>query len=791
MKKLLQFTLLLLITSPALAVTDTLSYYNSTDNQVAIWGSGYDLMARFDLPAPATVQHIGIWLEGNTGDQTTVNLYGHEGGTPRPSTDLYGEYFPQYLNPLMTPQTITKTQDGPEQLWIEVSEVIELRNNQFFVSCSGFTGDARLIMSSTQKTAKCESSTGGDLVWQFRAPDGGGSSASTGRNPFWVDVVLDFESTSSPLLFEEVTTALQIDNNLTNRNIAAADINGDHFTDLLIQGRLYINNNGSSFTEETAAYGLSGTPAANTMVDFDNDGDLDIVFIDVSDESFLYENTGAGAFTSHSLNIPVLKSVHSASFGDLNGDNLPDLFISQLWSTYPTGEPNFLLFNNGNQNFTDETTRLYPSHNGTHNYPNNPPQNGLDYRNRRSRGSIFTDFDNDGDLDLYVTNYFLEPDEFYRNNGVHSGNFSEISQTKGLDRNPGGGSNHGTGIDVADYNNDGNMDLLVPQFAHPAWTGLYGHRGTNIYTNTGAPNYNFTDEYGTMGIEFEETHAGGTWGDVNNDGLMDFFITTYYGCRYVDLYLQQPDHTFQLATWEYGIENIVTGNDALWLDYNNDGLLDLIGGENGRIRVYKNTGSYSSSALQINVTSAGTNSHSIGAQVRVYANGQIYTQEITAGRGQKMQKPYRLHFGLGFTTNIDSVTVSYPNGMTVKYDELEINKGYTLNDDGSYNEDYTLDGAGNGINSSPSTPELVWDVQTYPNPFTSQVELTINNQPSNELELELYDLKGQIFWRKVLYISSSSERVLLQDFDGLAAGQYLLKVKNGDNFKFKKLIKAE
>jgi len=138
---------------------------------------------------------------------------------------------------------------------------------------------------------------------------------------------------------------------------------------------------------------------------------------------------------------------------------------------------------------------------------------------------------------------------------------------------------------------------------------------------------------------------------VNNDGLPDIFITAYYGCRYVDLYLQKPDHTYEMKTYEYGFKNTVTNKDAAWVDFDNDGKLDLASSDfesarsdciitklmewqlcgNRFIKQFRKSFCYRSACHR-------------------YAGGQKYMQEVTAGRGQLMQKPSRLHFGLATTT---------------------------------------------------------------------------------------------------------------------------------------------
>lgn len=288
---------------------------------------------------------------------------------------------------------------------------------------------------------------------------------------FMVDVRVEAISNLSKVSYEEQTEALGFPLNLSSRSMAWADYDGDGYLDLLVRGNLFRNINGDTFVNMTQDLGLFGNARANAFVDMNNDGLMDIILFHT--ENHLYLNNGDGSFTHSKLDIPEFPSISSFSFADLNKDGYPDLFVGQLWGAYPVPLPNYLLFNNANLGFTDESKRIYKDYDGVNNYPHNiecDPSNSATFlsggnRNRRSRGSQFVDFDNDGDLDLYITNYFLERDELYENDG--DGSFTSVIEKTIIDINAGGGSNHGTGVDWADYDNDGDMDLLLPQFAHP------------------------------------------------------------------------------------------------------------------------------------------------------------------------------------------------------------------------------------------------------------------------------------------------------------------------------------
>ena len=663
------------------SIIDTLRYYNPALSSTNA-PSNYELyVGRYELPAPCYLKEIMVTLGGyNIHGTVKLHIYGHEGGTS----------FPQLLHDLVSPITVQKSLYGLEQIYVELPNPIYLDNNQFFMALSDVENGVRVISSFEGPVASCSSSSGGDYYYQFLYD--AGSWYLGNKKSFKIDAIVDFPTLASNQFFEDVTSNTGLDPNLINSTIATIDYDEDGYIDMLVRGRLYRNLGNATFIEKTQEVGLQGTPSANTFLDFDNDNDLDILFLDVADSSFIFYNDGNGFFTRSFLgSLPVFKSITGFSIADINLDNYPDIFICQLWATYPEPEMNYLFLNDSGQAFIDSTQLIYPDYNGYFNYPNAPwiPASYVYEKNRNSRGSSWVDFDLDGDLDLFVTNYFLQQDEFYQNNG--NGTFTDICVAKGIDYNPNGGSNHGTGTDWYDYDNDGDFDLLLPQFAHPGYLVAYDHRGTTIYRNEGPPGFNFFDTHGSsadadgdQGIEFEETHAGACWGDFNNDGLADFYISTYYGCRFVDIYIQNPDHSFTLKTFDYGIENIISGTDAVCFDFNGDGHLDLAGGDGNKIRLFENNDTLSGNAIFLKAIATNSNKFAIGAKVKLFVDGEIRTQEVNAGRGQKMQRPFTLHFGIGENYSVDSAQVFWPGNLIPEtFHDLIVNNTNILTEGGT------------------------------------------------------------------------------------------------------------
>lgn len=714
-------------------------------------------MARFDLNEAIQVHKIRLYMEGS--GNGILGIFGHEGGSA----------FGEVEEDLITPISFSKTQASDPFIDITIPEEVTLYNKQFFVKIDLRGSNLRLMRDTEVQSPYCESSDGGNFHPTVLAVNG--------SHPFYdhvwqvlntalmVDVYYTPITPSLEKTFEPYTEELGFPLNMSSRTMAWGDYNGDGFLDLLVRGRLFENRGGDSFVEVTQELNIHGNARGNAMVDFNNDGLLDIILFHT--QNHLYINQGDGTFSHHILDIPSFPSLSSFSFADLNNDGFPDLFVGQLWGAYPVPLPNYLFFNDGNLGLIDQTQKLYPEYNGVDNFPSGivcDPNNSSTFlsgrnQNRRSRGSQFVDYNNDGHLDLYVTNYFLERDELYENDG--QGNFKPVINQTGIDINTGGGSNHGTGVDWADYNNDGNMDLLLPRLAHPWGVKRFNHQGTVIYNNQGPPSFGFTQLEGAeTGIEFEETHAGATWGDVDNDGLLDMVITTYYGCRYVNLYKQKTDHSFENVTFASGLDRVVTGEDAVFVDFNNDGKLDLCLGERNQFRIYKNIANDIGNSVQFDLIGSKSNSAGIGARVIVSTTQGTYTQEVSCGRGQRMQKPSRLFFGLGSEEVILGVEVKWPSGKTVQYGKMTSNSIYSLHEEG-------------GIEGLNKPKKLT----LYPNPNRGEIQFNFIAD-----KVEILNLNGSTLGTENNVLRWNIEHLKLK------AGTYVVKIRYNNQVQYEKII---
>ncbi len=775
MKKTLISCVLLLWCYFSMATIDTLRHYNTNANitgltwNISPYTVGVGEMARFILPAPGELQEVIFMVVGNAGTSGTVEIFGQEAGTA----------FPQVFDAIHV-ENFSKSSNGLEQISVLLSNPVSLDNNQFFVSIKG--NGIRLVTDGVGTTPQCTSGTGGDYGFQSIHSSGGtfgwGSGLTQG---FVVEAIVDFPTKTSQQLLVDRTDDLGISTTLSSNRMAAADYNDDGLVDLLINGDLY-ENKGNLFEEVTVdRLGIERSPKANLLFDINNDGHLDILFLHDSDSSFAYMNDGNGYFSEVYLpEVPPVKVVNNVSVADINNDGYPDFYLGQLWTnnpnTYgsPNADPKYLFINDGNGHFVNQTSLLY----GPGDY------------HGKCRGSQFVDYNNDGYLDLYVANYVTTlsrttspRDELWVNNG--NGTFTNVIASTVIDNNNGTDFwNMSTGCHWADYDNDGDMDLLAPTLSHPHYmNGANGEdtRPTTIYENSGAPSYDFIDLAGTHNIAFEETHAGACWGDVNNDGLLDFFVNAFYGCRYAEVYVQQPDHSFEIESFHYGMSEQVSGADALWFDYNKDGKLDLLAANVNKAALYENQNTNIGNFVAIKPISTTTNHFAIGARVHVYAGGQVYIREVTVGRGQKMQDPYVQHVGLGALTTIDSVVVQWPGDVTntTTFTGIDVNNCYQLVEDGTV-----------VITTGVEKHESSATMMIYPNPFEDQINISANWSEQTDVAIHVYNISGDIVWGQQRQMNAGQNQMSI-DLSEMSAGIYLITMIGDEGTRISKRIVKE
>ncbi len=363
---------------------------------------------------------------------------------------------------------------------------------------------------------------------------------------------------------------------------------------------LYLNNGDGTFepiTEGEIVTEINNSRAAS-WTDYDNDGNLDL-FVANSGFNSLYKNTGT-SFVKITDAAMALASdeAYGACWGDYNNDGYADLFVAQ-----PDNQNNLLYTNNGDASFTLVTSRNVVSDGGS------------------SCGGSWGDYDNDGDLDLFVPNMSDENNFLYNNQG--DGNFNRI--TSGDIVNDDGCS---YGSSWGDYDNDGDIDLFVSNTAEGVSTGqdfLYQNNGDGSFTRV--TDCEIVDEI--------EDSYGVAWGDYDRDGDLDLMVGRTAGAG-------EADNGFYRNN----------GNDNNW--------------------------------IFVKCVGEASNAAAIGTKIRIKAviGGEPIWQmrEISAQTGFGGQNPLDIHFGLGDATVIDSMVIEWPTGISQTMTDIAANQTLEVTD---------------------------------------------------------------------------------------------------------------
>lgn len=420
---------------------------------------------------------------------------------------------------------------------------------------------------------------------------------------------------------------------LANSAACWVDLDGDGYVDMCTGGVAWRNDAGQGFTK--LAEGFGHVVAA----DFDNDGFPDLFSWS---QLKLYRNAAGRGFEPVALpELPPCVS-RGACWGDFDNDGFVDLYIGgyEDWNKGLT-YPDMILMNDRGQGL-----RLAWSE-----------------ERYRARGVTACDFDQDGDADIYVSNYRLQPNLLWLNDGT--GNFRDVAAERNtLATSAGFPGGHSIGSAWGDFDNDGHFDLFAGNFAH---VDSRGDQPKSRFLRNFGPGGQFSfGDLGPCGVFYQESYASPAAGDYDNDGLLDLFFTTVYASASFGrrnnpvLFRNGGQFKFQDVTATAGLGGLPATYQAAWADYDNDGDLDLATGG----KLFENTGG-GGHWLRVRLTGDGAvvNWSAIGAQVRVTLPDRTITRQIEAGTGEGNQNDLALHFGLGNAKGPLQVQVTWPGGQ--------------------------------------------------------------------------------------------------------------------------------
>ena len=454
---------------------------------------------------------------------------------------------------------------------------------------------------------------------------------------------------------------------------------------------LYRNDGDGTFTDIThiAGVGHQGYGMGCVFADYDGDGSVDL-YVTNYGANVLYRNNGDGTFRDVTETAGVGCELWStgASFADVDGDSDLDLYVCN-YITYDlerleqmqeeslqSGKPvpsalnphvcepqdNVFYRNNGAGVFTDVTAEL-----------------GIAASGGRSMQCLFSDFDGDNDLDLYVAND-TSVNYVYRNSG--DGTFTDVSDDSWAADFRGS-----MGLSAGDYDSDGDVDLFMSHWVDEE-NALYRNL---LKEDTASKHIRFVDEsYSTMLAEVSIKQIG--WGtalfDYDNDGDLDIFVTngsTFQELRNPEmlipqtdaLYRNNGDGTFTDVSEGTGIAALPTrvGRGATFGDYDNDGDVDIfIVNNHAAPTLLRNEGGNRNSWLHVELVGADGNRNAIGAKIQLKTAERTQLREIYAGDSYMSSNSFIAEFGVGNATQIETLRVTWLNGETQARHNIPVNQ---------------------------------------------------------------------------------------------------------------------
>ena len=402
--------------------------------------------------------------------------------------------------------------------------------------------------------------------------------------------------------------------------VAWGDYDNDGDLDLYLvnngPNKLFRNDGGGTFVDVTSGpLGDAGGGFGVAWGDYDNDGDLDL-YVSNDGANKLLRNDGGGTFVDATSGpLGNTGSGYCVAWGDY--DNYGDL---DLYIANELGQANKLLRNEGVGTFVDATSG-----------PLGDTGRGI--------GVAWGDYDNDGDLDLYLANYG-QANKLFRNQG--GGTFVDATTP------PLGNTGNGVSVAWGDYDNDGDLDLYLANNGQA--NKLFRNEGYGTFVDaTSGP-------LGDTGAGF-----GVAWGDYDNDGDLDLYLANYFG-QANKLFRNDGGGTFVDAT-SGPLGDTGDGSGVAWGDFDNDGDLDLYLSNNGQAnKLFRNDVANGNHWLQVKLAGTASNRAGIGARVKVVAGGITQIRELSGGSGYGSQDALVASFGLG-TATLDSLIVIWPTGV--------------------------------------------------------------------------------------------------------------------------------
>lgn len=443
---------------------------------------------------------------------------------------------------------------------------------------------------------------------------------------------------TSNLIFSHFEDAVFNLNTTNSWTISWVDINSDGWDDLFVTdmgltvpNSIFMNNKKGGFTAGQVLP-EAGISMSNTWADVDNDGDADLLVLNnTRTPSSFYRNDGGTLVLDKSKSFAQEVSYyHGGAFADYDNDNKADLFMCNYFPTKYNE-----LHKNGTSGFIKEAATAIP------------------LEANSSVGPTWADYDQDGFMDLFVPNGKGKNNSLFHNDG--NGTFSKAINAINSEGGKSVGSCWG------DIDNDGDLDLFVTN-----------SNSTLNFLYKNLRNGNFEKITNSIVNQGGSSH-GCSFADIDNDGDLDLFVTNDRIRKF--LYLNDGQGNFtenrnEMVTFNFGLS---FGHS--WSDFDHDGDLDLAVAthSNQKNHIFTNNGN-SKKWLEVSLKATVSNGSAIGAKITAFANNKLQFREVNSQSGFGGQSSYTQHFGLDTTTVIDSLEVKWPSGIVQIIKNVAVNQ---------------------------------------------------------------------------------------------------------------------
>ena len=539
----------------------------------------------------------------------------------------------------------------------------------------------------------------------FFEPQAPGSQTETSHPPA-IQFTNVTEAAGIKFIHYRGNNGIPINREIFAPGVCVADFDGDGFQDIyFVNGRdlygrgvsvrnaLYRNNGDGTFTDVTEKAGVPGTGYGLGCVwgDYDNDGFPDL-FVTQYGRNVLYHNNGNGTFTDVTDKAGVAglqygTLFHSgATFFDYDRDGRLDLYVGGYVTLEPDG-PRYCEFFGVRTScppsaYKGSTAMLYHN-NGDGTFTDVTRQSKIYQPNGKNLSVGAGDVGNEGWPDLLVANDGLAA---YLYHNEHNGRFTERGVESGMGLTGLGREMAAMCISLGDYDNDGRLDLYVSDF-QGASDHLWHNEGKGFFEEV-------SDKAGITRPTREVLSFGGGFFDYDNDGWLDLFIAN--GHVYPEAEQVSPTiHFKQINTLFHnqgngkfvettavagdGFKTPYVGRGVAFVDYDNDGFVDVVVGNNGDPPLLlHNSGHNGNHFVNFRLVGTKSNRDAMGARIRVLAGGLSQIREIAGGGSYLSQSDLRANFGLGKAVRVDLVEISWPSGQKQTFRDVAADKFYLI-----------------------------------------------------------------------------------------------------------------